>query len=168
MDGGSGILRALGARFVDVQGQELPDGGAALEHLQNLDLSGLDSRLEQISFRLACDVKNPLLGSQGAAAVFGPQKGAGPLEVELLEWGLEHFADLLELSNGIRVHDLVGGGAAGGLSAGFFGIFGPQRCRLEPGAALIAEAIGLSRALESSDLILTGEGQLDAQSGGVR
>jgi len=166
VDGGSGILRALGARFLDARGQDLPEGGAALEQLHTLDLSGLDSRLERIALRLACDVNNSLLGPDGAAAVFGPQKGAGPLEVAMLERALKHFADVLEHSCGTRVHDLAGGGAAGGVAAGLYGVLGPENCTLERGAALIADAIGLSEALEHADLILTGEGQLDAQSGG--
>lgn len=161
-DGGTGMLTALGARFLDVGGHRLRQGGGALVGLDRVDLSGLDPRLARCPVEVAVDVANPLIGVTGAARVFAPQKGADAAGVERLEWGLMRLADVLERDAGIApsLRLLPGSGAAGG--AGYaLAVLG---ARLRPGAALVADAIGLDRALGLCDLAITGEGRLDAQT----
>ncbi|WP_131763535.1 glycerate kinase, partial [Actinomadura fibrosa] len=113
-DGGAGLLGALGVRFLDAAGNDLPPGGAALARLARIDDSGLPAEVRATRFRVACDVTNPLVGPSGAAAVFGPQKGASPDQVRELDAALTVFADVLAARGGVRVHDLPGAGAAGG------------------------------------------------------
>lgn len=162
VDGGSGMLSALGARLLDKNGNTLRGSGGELAKLSVVDLSALDPRLGSVPFRIACDVANPLLGPQGAARVFAPQKGASPDEVEILEKGLEVFADRLEAATGRRVRDLPGTGAAGGVGFALLAI--SPLARLERGVDLVAEAVGLEEAIEWADLVITGEGRLDAQT----
>jgi glycerate 2-kinase len=154
-DGGSGALAALGARFLDAAGRELPRGGGALAGLARIDLRGLRP---PPSAGVACltDVHAPLLGPAGAAAVFGPQKGAGPADIAVLEAGLARFAALL----GGRP-DAPGAGAAGGTG---YGLASAWQAALLPGAAAIAAIAGLPGALTGADLVITGEGQYDATS----
>ncbi len=160
-DGGAGILAGLGARLLDADGLEVPDGGAGLAHVASLDLSALHPRAREVRWRLAVDVTNPLVGEHGAAAVFSPQKGARPGEVAFLDEALTRWAGLLERETGVRVHELPGAGAAGGVPAALAAVLGAG---LEHGAALVAEAIGLSAALADATLVLTGEGSFDSQS----
>jgi glycerate kinase len=160
-DGGAGILVGLGVRLLDVDGEEVPDGGEGLARVARLDLDGLHPRARQVRWRLAVDVTNPLVGELGAAAVFAPQKGAGPGEVAFLDEALTRWANLLERETGVRVHDLPGAGAAGGVPAALAALFGAV---LEPGATLVAEAVGLADALADADLVFTGEGSFDSQS----
>lgn len=160
-DGGAGILAGLGARLLDVDGVEVPDGGAGLARVASLDLSGLHPRAREVRWRLAVDVTNPLVGEHGAAAVFGPQKGARPGDVAFLDEALTRWAGLLERETGVRVHELPGGGAAGGVPAALAAVLGAG---LEHGAALVAETIGLPAALADAALVVTGEGSFDAQS----
>lgn len=162
-DGGAGLLRALGARFLDAGGRELPPGGAALARLAGIDLSGVPADMRSTRFRVACDVTNPLTGPSGAAAVFGPQKGATPEQVHELDAALTRFADVLAARSGVRVHDLPGAGAAGGTCGGLVGVLGAEPAA---GAALVAEAVGLPDALTGADLVITGEGRVDGQSAG--
>ncbi|MFI0348867.1 glycerate kinase [Actinomadura sp. 9N407] len=162
-DGGTGLLRALGVRFTGADGAELPPGGAALAGLAAIDDSGVPDAVRQTRFRVACDVTNPFVGSSGAAAVFGPQKGATPAQVSELDAALVRFADALADRYGVRVHDLPGAGAAGGTCGGLVAVLGAEPTR---GAELVAEMVGLPAALESADLVITGEGRLDAQSAG--
>ena len=154
-DGGTGALAALGARFLDADGRDLPRGGGALSRLAAVDLSGLRP---PPAAGICCltDVRAPLLGPGGAAAVFGPQKGAGPADVEALEAGLVRLATMLGGDP-----DAPGAGAAGGCGYGFAAVFGAS---LQPGAARIAALAGLPAALASADLVITGEGQYDATS----
>ncbi|MBB6098751.1 glycerate kinase [Deinobacterium chartae] len=161
VDGGSGLLRALGFRFLDARGQPLPPGGAALLDLAQIDDLQVPPAVRTARVRVACDVTNPLLGPQGASAVFAPQKGAGPREVALLEAALARFAQVLEAHARRPVRNQPGAGAAGGAAAGLVGLL---RATLEPGAALVADAIHLDAALESADLVISGEGRLDAQT----
>jgi glycerate kinase len=114
-DGGSGMAQALGARFLDIEGHELPFGGAALTKLARVELSRLDSRLKDTTIKVACDVDNPLCGPNGASAVYGPQKGAGPAMVSQLDEALGHFADKAQRATGRDVANTPGAGAAGGL-----------------------------------------------------
>lgn len=154
-DGGTGALRALGLRLLDAAGAELPLGGGSLARLTGVVRGGL-VRLPPVSCLV--DVTNPLLGPSGAAAVFGPQKGASPEDVAHLEAGLARLAQVLGAQ---EVAALPGAGAAGGTAFGLAAVLG---ARLEPGAARLAELAGLGRALEGARLVLTGEGSFDAQS----
>ncbi|MCB0873581.1 MAG: glycerate kinase [Thermoleophilia bacterium] len=160
-DGGMGAARALGARFLDAGGNELDGTGADLGRVAAIDLSGLDARLERCTLEVACDVTNPPVGDDGAAAVFGPQKGADGAMVARLDAGMSGFLDVVERATGRRLHALEGGGAAGGAAAGFVGLLGAT---LTPGAPLVMDAAGLSAALDGAGLCITGEGALDAQS----
>lgn len=156
-DGSTGALAALGARFLDASGRDLPRGGGALTGLVTADLSALrPSPLDGVS--CLTDVRAPLLGPAGAAAVFGPQKGAGPAEIEILEAGLSRLATLLAGDP-----DAPGAGAAGGCGYGLAAAWG---ARLLPGAAEIAGIAGLPAALAGADLVITGEGQYDSTSVG--
>ena len=150
-DGGAGMLRALGA--------------TVSEDLAAVDLSGLDPRLAETSLRIACDVSNPLLGPDGAAAVYGPQKGARPELVAALDERLAHFADALEAATGRRERDTPGAGASGGLGFGLLCLAGHlASLRLEPGIDLVMGEAGFHIALETADLVITGEGRIDAQT----
>ena len=155
-DGGAGLLRGLGARF---------GGNSGGRPTSFVDLSGLDPRLAQIELRVACDVTNPLLGSEGAAAVYGPQKGAWPEDVAALDAWLTRYADLLEAASGVRARDRAGAGAAGG--TGFALMCLTPRLRsfdLIPGVALVMQETGFDEYLAKADLVVTGEGQVDAQT----
>ena len=154
-DGGSGALAALGARFLDASGRELPRGGAALSRLARVDLSGLRPP-PPLGVACLTDVRAPLLGPGGAAAVFGPQKGAGPAEIAALEAGLAQLATVLG-----GEPDAPGAGAAGGTGYGLAAVWGAV---LQAGAAAIAAIAGLPEALAGADLVITGEGQHDATS----
>lgn len=160
-DGGAGFLQALGARFLDKHGQPLPPGGAALVGLQQLDFSELDPRLAQVELLVAADVDNPLCGARGASHVFGPQKGAYPAQVEQLDEALAHYADVMMQALGRDVREVPGVGAAGGLGFALKAVF---NATFRPGVQLVAELCGLATALVEADLVITGEGQLDAQT----
>ncbi|MFC2992752.1 glycerate kinase [Halomonas tibetensis] len=160
-DGGAGMLMALGARLRDTAGRELPPGGAALEHLAELDLSGLDPRLADLHVEAAVDVDNPLLGERGASAVFGPQKGATPDDVDRLDAALARFADVAAGALGEEHRNLPGAGAAGGMGFAARAFLGAE---LRPGIELVMEQVGFAALLADADLVITGEGQLDGQS----
>jgi glycerate 2-kinase len=155
-DGGTGALAALGARFLDAAGQKLPAGGGALGRLASADLTGLRRRPPGGVVCLT-DVRAPLLGRRGAAAVFGPQKGAGAAQVAVLEAGLARLARVLGGDPGAP-----GAGAAGGTSYGFAAAWGAD---ITPGAAELCRIVGLDRELARADLVITGEGRYDATSG---
>jgi glycerate kinase len=160
-DGGAGMLQALGARLLDGGGADLAPGGGALGRLARIDVGGLDPRLTGVDLVIASDVDNPLLGSQGAAAVFGPQKGASQEDVAVLEAGLSRFAEVLARDLGTDVANVAGAGAAGGTAAGAVAVL---RARLVSGAALVCDLVGLDAALTGADLVITGEGSLDEQT----
>ena len=160
-DGGAGMAAALGARFRDDGGAELPPGGAALARLALIDPAGLDQRLYGVEIEVLCDVRNPLLGPDGASAVYGPQKGADPPTVAELDDALANYAGIVERDLGVRTSDLPGGGAAGGLAAGLHAFCG---ARLVPGFDAVSAALGLADRIRSADLVITGEGRLDFQS----
>lgn len=160
-DGGTGALRALGARFLDSSGHELLHGGAALKNLAYLDLVGLDARLEECEITVLCDVTNPLCGPRGAAHVYGPQKGASPADVEALDAALSHYADVTAQALGRDLRDLPGAGAAGGIG---FGLLSFLNARLRPGIEVVLEAAHFAEKLETADLVLTAEGALDEQT----
>jgi len=160
-DGGAGMAWALGARFLDALEQPLPQGGAALARLARIDLAGLDPRLAQTEILVACDVDNPLTGPRGAAAVYGPQKGASPAMVRELDQALGVLAGVATRCTGRAVAELPGAGAAGGLGAGLLW-FTPARLR--PGVEIVLEATGFEALVAGADLVLTGEGRTDAQT----
>ncbi|WP_110640763.1 glycerate kinase [Salinicola sp. CPA57] len=160
-DAGAGMLAALGARLLDSRGQPLPPGGAALCDLATLDLEGLDPRLASLEVRTAVDVDNPLLGSHGASAVFGPQKGATAADVERLDRALSHFADHAADALGEDFRELPGAGAAGGMGFAARAFLGAT---LRPGIELVMDQVGFDDLLAEADWVITGEGQLDGQS----
>ncbi|MGO4805968.1 glycerate kinase [Arthrobacter sp. 2MCAF15] len=163
-DGGAGILQGLGAKFLDADGNELPPGGAALARLDWIDFSGFDARLDGARFVLASDVDNPLLGPQGAAAIFGPQKGATPEDVAALDAALAHFVDVLSAEIGPRARkaaEAPGAGAAGGAGYAAIAVLAATR---RPGIDVVLEFTGLAERLAGADLVITGEGSLDEQS----
>ena len=160
-DGGAGLLSALGARLLDADGDVLPPGGGALAALASVDTLNLHPRARQVRWRIAVDVDNPLCGPRGAAAVFGPQKGATPDDVVVLDAGLAHLAGVVSAQTGVDMTDVAGAGAAGGLPAVLVPFLGAE---IVPGSALVADAVGLAGALADADLVLTGEGSFDAQS----
>jgi glycerate kinase len=160
-DGGSGMLAALGARLLDGEGRDLPPGGGALARLARIDPSGLDPRLKDVQLVVASDVTNPLCGAHGAAATYGPQKGADPATVEELDAALAVFGDAIEAAVGRLVADIPGAGAAGGTTAGLLGF---TSAMVRPGVDVVAELVGLAEALEHADLVITGEGRADEQT----
>ncbi|MDR0626951.1 MAG: glycerate kinase [Bifidobacteriaceae bacterium] len=160
-DGGAGILQALGARLTDKEGKTLEPGGAALARIDKIDLTGLMPKARAARWRLAVDVTNPLTGPRGAAAVFGPQKGASPPDVALLDRALAVWAQTLSSQVGPVDPTAPGLGAAGGTPAAIVAAFGAE---LTSGAELVAESTGLVAALPGADLLITGEGSFDAQS----
>ncbi len=171
-DGGSGILRALGARFTDAAGAELPPGGAALARIAQVDLAGLDPRLSELELRIASDVDNPLLGLRGAAAVYGPQKGFTPAQVLEVDAALAVFADALGRALGpdgpARIGDQRerrGAGAAGGTTFGLAAIAGRMRgFSIVPGIDVVIEETDLASKVQAADLVITGEGRIDEQT----
>jgi glycerate 2-kinase len=160
-DGGVGMAAALGARFLDGSGKSIDDGAAALSHLARIDLSGLHPRLATVSVAGACDVDNPLTGPAGASAVYGPQKGATADDVVRLDRALAHLAAVVERDLGVALDEEPGAGAAGGLGFGLLAFCGAH---LRPGVEVVMEAVGLAARIEAADLVITGEGSLDAQS----
>jgi glycerate kinase len=160
-DAGAGMLCALGARLLDAQGEPLPPGGAALTRLAALDLSGLDKRLAGLRVDAAVDVDNPLLGPSGASAIFAPQKGASPGQVEMLDQALAHFADISAKHLECDFSALPGAGAAGGMGFAARAFLGAT---LKPGIELIMDQAGMAEHLAWADLVVTGEGRLDGQS----
>ncbi len=160
-DGGTGMASALGVRFLDAGGEILPPGGAALLRLAGIDAEGLDPRLDEVEVTLASDVDNPLVGPDGAAAVYGPQKGAGPDEVLLLDSALRRYARVLATDRGQDLATTPGAGAAGGLGAGAIAFLGAS---VRPGIDLVLDLVGFGDALAGAGLVVTGEGKLDAQS----
>lgn len=160
-DGGAGMAQALGAKFLDRNGSELPYGGGALANLSRIDLSGLDSRLAETTIMVACDVDNPLCGPRGASAVYGPQKGATPAIVAELDAALHQFAGVAKDATGKAVAETAGAGAAGGLGAGLLFFTNAQ---LRPGVELILEITGFHAIVQKARLVITGEGATDFQT----
>ncbi|MCU1515595.1 MAG: glycerate kinase [Pseudarthrobacter sp.] len=163
-DGGAGLLQGLGARFLDATGNDLPPGGAALANLHRIDFTGFEPRLVETRFVLASDVDNPLLGPMGAAAVFGPQKGAAPQDVDLLDTALARFVEVLAREIGFRAEraaEAPGAGAAGGVGYAAIAVLAATR---RPGIDVVLEFTELARRLVGANLVITGEGSLDEQS----
>lgn len=161
VDGGAGCLQALGVGLYDAYGQQVPRGGGALDQIFIVDPQGLDKRWRDVEVLIAADVDNPALGEQGAAAVFGPQKGANAQQVARLEANLHHFFTLVNDQLGRDVRSVPGGGAAGAFSAGLMAFL---NARIESGIELMLHHSGFGEKLKSADLVITGEGRMDAQT----
>jgi glycerate kinase len=155
------MASALGVRFLDAEGEELPPGGEALARLDRIDASGLDRRLHGISVTAAADVTNPLCGPEGASLVYGPQKGASGKVAEELDSALWRYADVVERDVGVRVLNVPGAGAAGGLGAGLIAFLAAD---VRSGFDIVSEVTGLAERIASADLVITGEGRLDSQT----
>lgn len=161
-DGGAGMAQGLGAKLLDENGNEIGFGGGELGKLAKIDISELDDRLIKTEILVACDVTNPLTGPNGASAVYGPQKGATPGMVKLLDENLRHYAAIIRRDLGVDVEHVPGSGAAGGLGAGFMAFC---QGKLRRGVELVIQAVGLDERIQRADLVITGEGKLDFQTG---
>lgn len=160
-DGGAGAVQALGGRFLDAEGKELGFGGGELGKLSKIDLTGFDARLKDTIVEAACDVTNPLCGDKGASYVFGPQKGAAPEMVKILDSKLRHYADVIKEQLKIDVLDVPGAGAAGGLGAGLMAFLNAS---LKKGVDMIIKYSGLEEKIKNADMVWTGEGSIDFQT----
>jgi glycerate kinase len=160
-DGGAGMVQALGGRLADARGDEVGRGGGALGAVRSLDLAGLHPGLSSAEVVVASDVDNPLLGPRGAAAVYGPQKGAAPAEVARLDAALGRWADAVQRATGLDLAGMPGAGAAGGVGFAAMAVLGAT---LQPGIGLILELVGFPAALSGAGLVITGEGSLDRQT----
>lgn len=160
-DGGVGMARALGYRFLDRYGNEIPEGGDGLDGLRRIDRSNVTPLLEDAQITVMCDVENPLYGPDGAAYVYGPQKGADPQMVQLLDRNLRHLADILKEDMDVDIGDVPGSGAAGGLGGGLMAFCGAD---LRPGIEMVLDILEFDGLLKDVDLVITGEGRIDGQS----
>ncbi|MBW7477224.1 glycerate kinase [Paenibacillus oenotherae] len=160
-DGGAGMLQALGIQLLDQAGQSVGFGGGQLEAIAEIRTAGLDPRISECEFIVACDVDNPFVGPSGASVVFGPQKGAAPEAVRRLDRSMNNFADVIQREQGIALHNIPGTGAAGGLSGAILAF---MNGKLESGVSIIARVMGLDAAVRDADLVITGEGQVDFQT----
>lgn len=156
-DGGAGLVRALGARVLDARGDEVAEGGAGLLAAESVDLTKLHDRLRGVEVVVACDVDNPLTGPSGAAATYGPQKGANANQVQELDAALTHWAELVSPDHG----EMPGAGAAGGVGFAAVALLGGE---LRAGIGLMLDLVGFQRQLVGADLVITGEGKLDEQT----
>lgn len=157
-DGGIGLLSALGAKFYDKNKKELKPDGKALQEIQSVDFSNLNPLLKKSNIRVACDVDNPLCGENGCSAIYGPQKGATPEIVDIMDKSLRNFA---KISNKEDIAEIAGAGAAGGLGFALCSFCG---AKLESGITLVLDLIGIGESLKDSSLVITGEGKIDGQS----
>ena len=160
-DGGMGMAHALGIRFLDARGRELPEGGGALGRLARIDASRRLAAIGRARIEVACDVDNPLTGPRGATRIYARQKGATAAMIRTLEANMKHFAQIVHRDLGIDVSGMPGAGAAGGLGAGLMAFLGAA---LRPGVDMVSDAIGLRRKLAGCDLVITGEGRTDGQT----
>lgn len=160
-DGGTGMLEALGFKFIDRDGQPVGRGGGELSRIAGIDTTDVNPLLREATFTVACDVTNPLTGSTGASHVFGPQKGADPEMVVALDRGLANYARVVDNFIGKDLSDAPGTGAAGGLGFAFLALLG---ARLQPGIEMVLDAVGFDAKIESASLVITGEGYLDSQT----
>ncbi|MCY9160088.1 glycerate kinase [Bacillus atrophaeus] len=160
-DGGAGMVQALGGRLLDQSGNNIGPGGGALSQLVSIDVTDLDARLKDAKIEVACDVDNPLTGPRGASAIFGPQKGATPEMVHLLDRNLSRFADIAERALGKSCRDIEGAGAAGGLGASLLAFLDAD---LKRGIDIVLEFVSFEDAVKDADLVITGEGRIDSQT----
>ena len=155
------MAQAVGISLKDEFGKEIPRGGAALSKLHSIDTVGIDPRIKQSEFMVACDVNNPLTGPEGASAVYGPQKGATPEMITQLDEALKNFAETILRDLGEEVEHISGAGAAGGLGAGMMAFMGGT---LKPGVDIVLDTVGLADKLKGTDIVITGEGGIDFQT----
>lgn len=160
-DAGAGMLQALGVKLFDKNKKEINFGGENLAHLSKIDISEIDSRIEESKIEVACDVHNPLTGPQGASVIFGPQKGASPMMVKNLDACLTHFANLVKRDLGKEIDKEPGSGAAGGIGAAFQAFL---NAKLRPGIEIIIDHTNFKNLVKDADLVITGEGRIDGQS----
>ena len=160
-DCGVGMLQALGFSFKDKEGKEIGFGGAELERVEKIDVSGAYPVLNECEFEIACDVTNPLCGEKGASAIYGPQKGATPDMIKQLDKALGHFAFVTEKYTGKNMSEYPGSGAAGGMGFGFLSYL---NVNLRPGIEIVLDTLGMDRVLEGADFLITGEGRIDSQT----
>ena len=160
-DGGAGMAEALGVRFLDSHGKPVGRGGAALVNVSAIDIKHRDPRLEKLKISVACDVQNTLCGREGASAVYGPQKGASPVDVAVLDKALEQFGKLIRSSLNVDILSIPGGGAAGGLAAGLVAFCGAE---IQRGIDLVLQATDFDTSLCEAELVITGEGRIDRQT----
>jgi glycerate kinase len=160
-DGGAGMVQALGAQLLDTDGQQIGYGGGQLSALARIDMSQFDSRIKHCRFEVACDVTNPLLGEEGASAIFGPQKGATPELVKQLDSALAHYAGVIRRDLDKDVLTIAGGGAAGGMGVALHAFC---QAELRRGIEIVTEALGLDALVKDATLVITGEGRIDSQS----
>jgi glycerate kinase len=160
-DGGAGMLMALGARFLDAGGCDIGFGGSSLGNLRRIDISEMDPRIKECSITAACDVDNPLCGSYGASHIFGPQKGAGPEMVDVLDENLLNFSKIIKKDLGCEIKDVPGAGAAGGLGGGLMAFLDAKLMR---GIDIVINITGLREKVKGADLVITGEGMIDYQT----
>ena len=160
-DGGAGVAMALGASLKTSDGKSIETGGQGLADLAEIDITEIDPRMNETEVVVACDVDNPLTGPHGAAHVYGPQKGATPEIVQILDQNLEHYASVIERYLGKVVTEIPGAGAAGGLGAGLIAF---TEAELKPGIDIVTETVELVQRIKEVDLVITGEGRLDAQT----
>ncbi len=160
-DAGAGMLQALGVKLLDIHGKEIAYGGGSLSSLVRIDIDKLDSRILESHIEVACDVNNPLTGANGASAIFGPQKGATPQMVKILDDCLSHFANMVKRNLGKEIDKQNGAGAAGGMGAALQGFL---NAKLLPGVEIIIEQTKLKNLVQNANLVITGEGRIDGQS----
>ena len=160
-DAGMGMLSALGFRFLDEEGNRLEGSGADMSEVCDVDLSQVDPALGEAVFTVACDVDSPFCGTQGAAYVFAPQKGASPEQVKILDEGMSHFASVMKKLTGIDVINIPGAGAAGGIGGTMVSFLGAE---LKSGAEMVLDAVRFDEVLSDTDMVITGEGCLDGQT----
>jgi glycerate kinase len=161
VDGGEGVARALGAKLLDERGRDIPPGGGGLAKLDRIDVSGLDRRVRSVKVEVASDVDNPLTGPTGAARVYGPQKGATPAQVHVLDEALGRWARVIRRDLGVDVASMPGSGAAGGLGAGLVAFLAAS---LRSGVEMVVDAVDLAGKMKHASLVITGEGRMDRQS----
>ncbi|MCK0145424.1 glycerate kinase [Arenibacter sp. F26102] len=160
-DGGAGMIRALGAKFLNDKGKEINEGGGSLNELHTIDLSNFDNKIQHCEVVVACDVSNPLTGINGASMVYGEQKGGNKEDLELLDGNLAHYANIIKTTLGLDISDIPGAGAAGGTGAGLMAFL---RGSLVNGIELILETLKIEEYIKQADVVFTGEGKIDEQT----
>jgi len=160
-DGGAGMAQALGVRFINKNRNDIEVCGRRLDEIYEIDMDGFDEKIKECNITAACDVDNPLCGEKGASKVYGPQKGADEMMVEILDRNLEHYGRLLEKTLNVSIMDYPGAGAAGGMGAGVMAFLGAS---LKKGIDIVVEASGLENIIRDADLVITGEGSIDYQT----
>ncbi len=160
-DAGAGCCCAVGVRFLNDKGEQFVPVGATLNEIASIDVSGLDDRIKKANITIMCDIDNPLYGPNGASYIFGPQKGADPETVQLLDNNLVHFSKIVEKDIGLSIDTLAGGGAAGGMGAGIFALVGGKLCQ---GIEVVLDTVGFDELVKDASLVISGEGRIDGQS----